>query len=197
MPIDTDWFKDRLADKRLSQRGLARAMGLDAAAVSLMLRGRREMKLTEAAEIARLLGIPAQDVLEHAGVRIGSDGKQLQITGYVDGHGEVHCQMAEPLGIVQHPGGDLPTDVSVIQCRTAGTDLDHMDGWLLFTAQTREGVPAESVDRISICKIKGGVAYLAKPSRSYVRGRWDLKAPAMDAKGVELEYAVPVLLIVT
>ena len=54
--MDTKWFRDRLADRGLSQRALARQMALDAAAVSLMLRGKREMKLTEAAEIARLLG---------------------------------------------------------------------------------------------------------------------------------------------
>lgn len=61
--MDTNWFRDRLADRGLSQRALARIMGLDAAAVSLMLRGRRVMKLTEAAEIARLLGVPAEDVM--------------------------------------------------------------------------------------------------------------------------------------
>lgn len=53
--MDTKWFRDRLADKGLSQRGLARHMGLDSAAISLMLRGRRAMKITEAAEIASLL----------------------------------------------------------------------------------------------------------------------------------------------
>lgn len=32
MPVDTKWFRDRLADQRLSQRGLARQLGLDPAA---------------------------------------------------------------------------------------------------------------------------------------------------------------------
>ncbi len=38
MPIDTEWFRDRLASRKLSQRGLAKAMGVDPSAVSLMFR---------------------------------------------------------------------------------------------------------------------------------------------------------------
>jgi len=68
--VDTRWFQDRLADKRLSQRQLAARMNLDPAAVSLMLRGRRKMSAAEAAEIARYLGVEVDDVLHHAGVQI-------------------------------------------------------------------------------------------------------------------------------
>lgn len=195
MAINTDWFKNRIADRRLSQRGLARAMGLDAAAVSLMLRGRREMKLTEAAEIARLLGLPVSEVLENAGVRMA--GTSVQIIGYVDGHGEGHCMLHDPIGTIPHPGADLPGNVNALQCRTAGTDLDHMDGWLLFIPDAHHGIPPDAIGRLSVCKIRGGVAYLAKPTRSYSRGRWDLTGPATKAQGVELEFALPVLLIVT
>ena len=66
------WFKDRLSERKLSQRGLARSMDLDAAAVSLMLRGKRIMKMTEAAEIGKLLGRPASEVMEAAVVRVDS-----------------------------------------------------------------------------------------------------------------------------
>lgn len=69
--VDTRWFQDRLADKRLSQRQLAARMNLDPAAVSLMLRGRRRMSVTEAAEIARYLGVEVDDVLRHAGAGLG------------------------------------------------------------------------------------------------------------------------------
>ena len=65
--VDTDWFQGRLAAKRMSQRGLARLMGLDPAAVSLMLRGKRKMTTTEAAEIARLLNVEVGEVMVRAG----------------------------------------------------------------------------------------------------------------------------------
>lgn len=193
MVVDTDWFRDRLAARQMSQRGLARAMGLDAAAVSLMLRGKREMKLTEAAEIAQLLGVPADEVIAAAGVRISSGGTQVSIVGTVDGAGECHWK---PAGKAPHPGGNLPGNISALQCRTAGTELDHMDGWLLFFhAQAPKGVPADAVGRLSFCKLAKGVVYLAAPHRSYSRGKWDLTGPSARAKTVTLEWASPILLI--
>lgn len=65
--IDNQWFRGRLADRRLSQRQLARLMNLDPSAVSLMLRGKRKASSTEVAEIARLLGVSADDVVVHLG----------------------------------------------------------------------------------------------------------------------------------
>lgn len=195
MPINTAWFRDRIADRQMSQRALARAMGMDAAAISLMLRGKREMKLTEAAEIARLIGVPVSDVLQNAGVRTFSSS--IQIIGWVDGHGEGHCMLHDPLGTVPHPGAELPGNLNAVQCRTAGTELDHMDGWLLFIPDAHRGVSPEAIGRLSFCKIKDGVTYLAKPTKSYTRGRWDLTGPATKANGVQIEYAIPVLLIST
>lgn len=191
--MDTKWFRDRLADRQMSQRALARAMGLDAAAVSLMLRGKREMKLNEAAEIARLLGVGADDVLQAAGVRISSGGEQIPIIGWVDGVGEAHWHAD---GSVPHPGAGLPAAINAVVCRTAGSALAHMDGWVLFSqAAAPAGVMAEAVGRLSFCRLRGGVIYLAAPSRSRARGRWDLTGPATDAAAADLEWASPVLMI--
>ena len=66
--IDTHWFKDRIADKRLSQRKLASLMGLDPGALSLALNGKRKMSAAEASDIARLLDVDVTEVLTHAGV---------------------------------------------------------------------------------------------------------------------------------
>jgi transcriptional regulator with XRE-family HTH domain len=194
MPIDTRWFRDRLADQRMSQRGLARQLGLDAAAVSLMLRGKREMKIAEAAQIARLLGVPADDVMTHAGVRIDSGNTMVPVAAYVDGSGEVHWQ--DGAEATPHPGGILQSDAMAIECRTAGTPLDHINGWLLFAPDVRHGVQPEAVGRLSLCRLKDGVIYLAAPSRGTHRGRWHLSGPASAAKNVELEWATPVLIII-
>jgi transcriptional regulator with XRE-family HTH domain len=194
MSVDTKWFRDRLADRQLSQRGLARLMGLDAAAVSLMFRGKREMKITEAAELARLLGVPADDVLEAAGVRIASQGERIPIVGWVDGAAEFHWQ--NDGDTLPHPGAGLAVDITAAQCRTAGSPLAHMDGWILYGQGTApNGVQAESVGRLSWCRLRGGVIYLAAPSRSRQRGRWDLAGPAVDVRAADLEWAAPVLLI--
>ena len=66
--VDTHWFRDRLRDASLSQRQLAFRLGLDPAAVSLMLRGMRGMTAAEASGIAKLLSVSAEEVLQRAGV---------------------------------------------------------------------------------------------------------------------------------
>ena len=68
--IDNRWFIGRLADKQISQRKLAKHLGLDPAAVSLMLRGKRKMSASEAADIARLLGVGTDEVLARAGAGV-------------------------------------------------------------------------------------------------------------------------------
>ena len=79
--MDTNWFRDRLADRGLSQRALARHMGLDAAAVSLMLRGRRVMKLTEAAEIARLQARSSHHPQGDSGHHSAHQGQDYPLVG--------------------------------------------------------------------------------------------------------------------
>ena len=66
--IDTRWFQNKLADRGLSQRALARRLGLDPAAVSLMLHGRRNMSAKEAAEVAGALGVGIDAVVTRAGL---------------------------------------------------------------------------------------------------------------------------------
>lgn len=198
MPVQTQWFRDRLAERRMSQRALARAMGLDSAAVSLMLRGRREMKISEAVEIAQLLGRPADEIMEAAGVAVSSQGRKVQVCGYIDGTGEVHAIHGRDLSTVPHPGGDVPPEARAYQCRTTGTGLDYMDGWILFTsAYVQPGVPAEAIGRLSLCQITGGICYLAKPTRGLNRGRWHLNGPAATAQNAALDWALPAILIQT
>lgn len=74
MNIDTRWFQTRLADKHVSQRQLAKRLGLDPAAVSLMLHGRRKFTAKEAVEIARVLGVELEAVVTKAGLGRGVGG---------------------------------------------------------------------------------------------------------------------------
>lgn len=66
--IDTEWFMERIVSRHRSLRRFAKLMkgrngrsGLNVAAVSLMLHGKRGMTVNEARQIADLLG---EDVLE-------------------------------------------------------------------------------------------------------------------------------------
>lgn len=50
--MNTEWFRQLLSTRKLSQRGLAKLMELDPAAVSLMLRGQRKMTNEEAHQVS-------------------------------------------------------------------------------------------------------------------------------------------------
>lgn len=69
MKVDTQWFRFRLQDRRMTQRQLASLMKMDPASVSLMLRGQRRMQLMEAERMAYFLNVGVEEVLFHAGVR--------------------------------------------------------------------------------------------------------------------------------
>lgn len=194
--IQTSWFRQKLAEKQISQRGLARLMGLDSAAVSLMLRGKREMKITEAAMIANLLGVSTEEVIAHVGERRRIDQRPVQIIGIVNGDGRIHWG---EFGEVPRPVGELPLAVAAIQCRTIGTDLDYMDRWILFVPNPPDTgeVRPECVDRMSIVRATGEESCVSQVRRGYAPGRWNLRGPNCNADEVELDYAAPILLITT
>jgi len=194
--VNTIWFKDRLAEKKLSQRGLARLLGVDAAAVSLMLRGLREMKIDEAKHIAVILGVSVEEVLAHVSMPITPKSQPVPIIGYINGNSRV--EWGQDLGSVPRPTGTLPLNVAVIQILAPEGALQFMDRWLLFVPYPiPDGVAAECIDRMSIVCAPGGECNLALVKRGYAPGRWNLRGPMITADETELRSAVPVLLIST
>lgn len=77
MEIDTAWFIRRIEGLDLSLRKIAPLIrgrsgkSLDVAAVSLMLRGLREISLSEARQLANILEVPMSEVIKRAGVPFG------------------------------------------------------------------------------------------------------------------------------
>src|SRR5947209_19485732 len=65
--VDTNWFHDALARAGSSQADLARHLRLAPSAISRMLKGDRQIKLLEAAQIAAFLDISPEEVMRRAG----------------------------------------------------------------------------------------------------------------------------------
>lgn len=63
--IDKQWFMDRLAEKGLSLRKVAKLIDLDPGALSNTLNGKRQMKIREIDRIATVLGLSQSEVLSH------------------------------------------------------------------------------------------------------------------------------------
>jgi phage repressor protein C with HTH and peptisase S24 domain len=65
--MDAMWFQQALDRAGASQADLARHLRLAPSAISRMLKGERQMKLTEAVQVAAFLGVSQEEVLRHAG----------------------------------------------------------------------------------------------------------------------------------
>lgn len=157
------------------------------------------MRISEAVEIAQLLGRTADEVMTAAGAQLAqAKESKIPMCGYIDGTGEAHTFDEADWLYVPHPGCDLGPSIHAVHCRTAGTQMDFMDGWMLYVEYPpTNSVPAESVGRMSLCRIANGITYLAKPTRGYKRGNWHLSGPCASAQDVELQWAMPVLHIAT
>lgn len=191
--IDGRWFTATLADRRMSQRQLAKLMGVDPASVHRLITGKRPMRMDEATEIARLLSLPVADVLEHAGLDVSGSGRTVPLAGYVDGQGEAHLDWDAHGEAIPAPA-ELSGPAVAIQLRTAGTALDAMDGWVLF-ATLPDGVSPDAVGRLCLVGLQGnGVALLRFVRRGYQRGRFNLVHPGLgELRDAALDWAVPVL----
>jgi DNA-binding XRE family transcriptional regulator len=193
MTIDTKWFRERLADAGLSQRQLSKKLGLDRSAISLTFSGKRRMRFEEAAEIARLLGLPVAEVLENAGVPINEGKQTIPVMGYMDGHGEIHCMHVKQAEQVVPPQA-MPEGSAAILCRTAGSPLEYMDGWMIYKEKPRTEPP---IGQFCIVKVKGGIRTLGTIRRGYRKGRWNIIGPAINADDADLEWASPIVAIRT
>lgn len=169
MPMNTEWFKQRLADRKLSQRQLAKLMGLDPAAVSLTLRGQRRMTNEEAHFIASTIGVSVTEVLRQAGIEVLDDVRAVPISASVDGDGLVTLFPDKTHDRVHGPA-DCPAGTYAVQCR-APTAIQ--DGWMLFVSPAQQQ-PAELLDRICLVTLAQGKQVTAVLRRGYRTGTFNL-----------------------
>lgn len=169
MSMQTEWFKERLAQRKLSQRKLANLMGLDPAAVSLMLRGQRKMTSEEAHFIASTVGVPVTEVLRRAGIEVLDDVRSVPITASMNDRGAITLFPDKTHERVHGPA-DCPSGTQAIQVRAPSS---IQDGWLLFILPGQQE-PAELLDRICLVTIKGGNQCIAVIRRGYRHGTYNL-----------------------
>jgi transcriptional regulator with XRE-family HTH domain len=187
--VDTEWFRDRLASRKLSQRGLAKLMGLDPSALSLMFRGRRRMTVEEAAQIAVLLQATTAEVLTAAGVEV-QGGERVRLMGYVQAGGKVTLEAEGLHDTVDAPPG-LPTDAVAIQARHGGPE----DGWVYYLSETH-APPVAALGQLAVCAVRDNGLLLAHVRRGYRAGAFNLQPiGAPEQTNISLAWATPVLWI--
>lgn len=189
--VDKAWFREKLAEKGKTQRALARYMELDPSGVSLLLDGERRMQLDYAEKIARFLGEPAAEVVRRSGLDIerrsagGQADKRIQITGYVDGAGEIH--LTKPTGSTTAIPATTPADAVAVRMEGG-----FAPGAAIVYVPAAE-ISVEAIGRLSVIEIKGGTKYLGVPTTSHERGRFNVSLPKSNMNDIEMKSATPVL----
>ena len=190
--VNTKWFRERLAEREMSVRRLAKHLELDPSAVSLMLRGRRTMTADEANRISGLLTIPVTEVLAQAGVQIEEDARSMSIRASIDGHSVLHPITAKIARRASAPR-DVPAGGLALQVRAAEL---LQDGWVLFTGAFDTRVQA-MFDRLAVLELRGAGRVVGTVKRGYSDDRFNivpwLGGPSVD--DADALSAAPVLWI--
>ena len=165
------WFTGKLEEQQLSKRQLAKLMGLDPAAVSLMLRGLRKMSANEAGEIASLLGVTVEEVLRHAGAHLSEhSGNSVPIIGWIDAQNEIRFDRPAGPGTAEAPA-NATQDTVALRVQATGA---MFDGWLLYYRPI-EGISLEALGRLCVVKVApNGPDYVMPVSRGYEAGKYNL-----------------------
>ncbi len=187
--IDKKWFQDRIRDAGFSQSDLARQLEIDRSAMSLMLSGKRNMRLEEAARIAGILSLDVDDVLTRAGVRLPTSATTVSIVGTVDARGRIHHKAD---GGRAEFGEVAPEGAVAVRCEDFAATFY---GWVfLFVART--SVSLEGMQRVSIVRLDDDTEHLAAVNRGFDQGLYNLRS--LDGRVHEnqrLKSASPVLWI--
>jgi transcriptional regulator with XRE-family HTH domain len=193
MPMNTRWFRDRLKGIELSQRGLAKLLDVDAAAVSYMLRGKRKMSLHEANRIAQILGVPASEVMRQAGIKVDDNIKRVPVSGVCDAAGNINMLAPKTHEKIIAPA-DVPADSYAVQVRSPG---HTKDGWVFFVA-SEQREPRDQIDSMCLCALADGTQVLAYVRRGYRKDAFNLTLSTDSGKLLQdqqVSWASPVLWI--
>ena len=167
--INQGWFKDKLRAVKLSQRQLAKKMGLDPASVSYMLSGKRRMTMDEARQIAGHILIGVTEVMRQAGIDVLDDVHKVPIAGYITAGGVVSLLPKGTHDVVTCPA-DVPKGSFAIQARIVNS---ANDGWLWFVSGRQEQAE-DCTGKLTLLACKDGRMLCAIVKRGYKSGRYNL-----------------------
>lgn len=167
--MNTDWFRDVLAAKKLSQRKLAALMELDPAAVSLMLRGQRRMTNEEAHQLSIILGVKTTEILRQAGIAVSDDVRHVKVTGFIDGEAVVTLFPRRTHDKVVGPA-DCPEGTYALQKRTPNSP---QDGWMYFVSPSEDD-PRAHLGKLCCVALDNGEHVAAFVQRGYRTGTFNL-----------------------
>lgn len=167
--FNKDWFLDKLKAIKLSQRGLAKKMDLDPAAVSYMFNGKRDMSMDEAKSIAGIFGMPVTEVMRQAGIDVLDDIRRIPIHGYISNDYAVTLLPKGTHDMVDAPA-DMPSHSFALQYRDSAGPVD---GWLTYISG-ETGTAIELMDDACMITFKDGRIVNGIIRRGYKQGLYNI-----------------------
>ena len=189
--INRRYFESLMEGKKISLRSLATKLGMNHSQLSLTFSGGRRMTLDEAAKLSNFFGVPLHKIVENAGVTVKPmSGKRVSVIGAMRGDGTVEMHKGDKIERTSAPE-DMPPDTIAVQCRTVGSALDWMDGFVVF-CRKHDGLEHEHLERVCLAQIAKGPAVIAMVRRGYVEGTYNLSGP-YTKDSAELVWATPIV----
>lgn len=203
MKPNVDWFRRKLEEHRLSQSGLGRMLEIDKSTMSLILAGKRKLALDKAADMARLLGVTATEVMENMGVRV--DGikagtasalpQMLPFEGWIDDTASVHKDGGGKRKRMVDIGVNVEAGSTALQWRTPQTKMDVLDGWIVVSGPKREP-DDRMIGRGCVVGTKDGDVMLRMIRRGYTPGGHTLLGLGLpETTEAEVDWYAPILLM--
>jgi len=192
--VNTVWFRDRLAERDMSLRRLAKLLELDPSAVSLMLRGKRTITSQEANKISGLLTIPVTEVLRQAGVLVNENMRQMVLKATINKQGQLSAIESKNPRRLAAPD-NVPFNGSAAQVRAPKSIFD---GWVLFAGAADSRIDA-LVNRLCFIELAASATVVGTLLRGYEEKKHNIVPLMVDAtigfESVVVKAAAPVLWI--
>lgn len=154
-----------------------------------MFRGKRKIATSEAAELSRVLGIPVDEILLHAGAVGAKPVTSVPLIYTIDDQGELHSRK---------PGERVPAMGDLPEAAVAARNEDPHSvyyGWTYFWV-AQPNVPIEAIGKKCVVQMQNGTRYLRFLKNGMQAGKFDLLARGnVSLTGVTLVSASPILAI--
>lgn len=189
MPADRAWFAQRIKDKGLTVRGLAKLLNTNASNMSRILRGRQPLRIERAIPLAQVLDVPLDMVLSKTGLSIPTC--IIPIIGTVDRSLRITNNQPK-ISLPPIPSfPDLPLDAVSVVCTDAASP---MAGWTFCYVPT-DKVEASAIGRLCVVRLADGDEMIRFVRPSLQLGRFDLLSISQKRHfpAVSITAATPVL----
>lgn len=191
------WFTRLLRENRISQRELARRVGVDVGGLNRRLHGQLRLQMDEASRIAQVLHVPIDEILVNAGValpeHIKPKTKGVPIVGWVDSHFTVHFEKVSGPRFAEAPPVPIAGLVA-LRIQSAMSKAEAFDGAVAYY-RPEEGVPAEAIGKLCVVALTSGESIVRVVRPGYARGQYNLASSSGDPEieSVILKSAAPIV----